>query len=260
MTQAAPTPWQDLTRWPTTIVTGGGSGIGRALVSRLRSAGVSVIVIGRSEERLAALVRASPGTHVIAADLSNLERLTDLAARIIAAHPATGCLINNAGVQHNVRFDAVDYGCDAIASELASNLAAPLILTRALLPHLQQQPSACIVNVTSGLAFAPKRTAAVYSASKAGLHLFSRALRIQLAGTTVRVVEAVMPLVDTPMTAGRGRRTMAPDSAARQLLDGVCAGRHEVYVGVARFLPLMRRWAPGWLERVMQAGDGEENR
>ena len=62
------------------------------------------------------------------------------------------------------------------------------------------------------------------------------------------------PLVDTPMTAGRGRRKLAPADAARQLLDGVRAGRDDVYVGPARMLPLLQRWAPGVLARVMQRG------
>ena len=236
------------------MVTGGSSGIGRALVAQLRSAGVTVVAIGRSEARLATLAREVPGTHVMAGDLSRPEELPALAVRLVAAHPTVGCVINNAGMQHSVRFDDVDYTVRDIIGELATNLAAPLVLTRALLSHLQAQPSACVINVTSGLGFVPKGTAAVYSASKAGLHLFSQALRVQLATTNVRVVEAVMPLVDTPMTAGRGRRKLAPADAARQLLDGVRAGRDDVYVGPARMLPLLQRWAPGVLARVMQRG------
>jgi uncharacterized oxidoreductase len=108
------------------------------------------------------------------------------------------------------------------------------------------------VNVTSGLAYAPKRGAAVYASSKAGLSMFSRALRLQLIGSPVRVVDVVLPLVDTPMTAGRGRRKMSADEAARALVAGVENGRDTVCIGAARVLPWLARWAPGALQAVMQ--------
>ena len=63
-----------------------------------------------------------------------------------------------------------------------------------------------------------------------------------------------MPLVDTPMTAGRGRSKLPAAEAARQLIAGVQAGRQQVYVGQARWLPVLQRWAPGLLAQAMQRG------
>jgi short-subunit dehydrogenase involved in D-alanine esterification of teichoic acids len=167
-----------------------------------------------------------------------------------------GGLIHNAGIQCDLRLDDAACTPQALRQEVDVNLLAPMVLTRLLLSHLQARGQAgapaFVVNVTSGLAFAPKRTAAAYSATKAGLHLFSRGLRVQLAGTPVRVVEAVMPLVDTPMTAGRGQGKLPAEQAARALLDGLAAGRSTVYIGKARFVPLLHRWAPAVLDRVLQ--------
>lgn len=217
---------------PTTIVTGATSGIGRALALQLAQAGVHVIALGRNRDALRALAAESDRISTYAVDLQEIDALPALAARIVAEHPDTGCLVNNAGIQNDLRLD--DARCDSglIRHEVDVNLVAPMVLTRALLPHLQARPAAWVVNLTSGLGYAPKRTAAVYSATKAGLHLFTRALRVQLQGSTLRVVEAVMPLVDTPMTAGR------PD----------------IRVGKARWLPWLQRWAPGVLAQILQRG------
>lgn len=92
-----------------------------------------------------------------------------------------------------------------------------------------------------------------YSASTAGLQLFTDALRVQTRGMSVRVVEALMPLVDTPMTHGRGRGKIAASDAAAQLIRGVALGHAEVRVGKARALPHLQRWAPSLLARLTQA-------
>ena len=75
------------------------------------------------------------------------------------------------------------------------------------------------MNVSSVLALAPKRSAPVYCATKAAVRSFSQALRYQLAATSsIRVVEALPPMVDTAMTAGRTGRKMSPDSVADAIL------------------------------------------
>lgn len=239
-------------RLPCTIVTGATSGIGRELARQLAIDGVKVIAIGRNADALRALATGSGQIAVYAADLSAIDDVPALAARIIAEHPDVGCLINNAGIQNNLRLDDVSCGVGAIRQEVDINLVAPMVLTQALLSHLQARRLSLIVNVTSGLGYVPKRTAAVYSATKAGLHLFTSALRVQMEGSTVRVVEAVMPLVDTPMTTGRGRAKLSAEQAARRLIEGLLAGNPHIHVGKARWLPWLQRWAPGVLARIMQ--------
>ena len=235
-----------------TIITGATSGIGYELATQLAGAGVHVIAIGRQPERLASLAAGSTRIEPVAADLSNRDAVLNIAGMLTARYDDIDGLINNAGVQHDWRFDDSRYGPADIEEELAVNLTAPILLTHALLPVLRRHASAAIVNVTSGLGYVPKRTAAVYSASKAGLRLFTDALRVQTRDSSVRIVEAVMPLVDTPMTRGRGRGKISASDAATQLLRGVAQGHAVVRVGKARALPHLQRWAPALLHRLMQ--------
>src|SRR5690606_4674627 len=122
-----------------------------------------------------------------------------------------------------------DFEPAGIARETAVNFVAPARLAHHALGVFRAhgRPS-CIVNIGSGLALHPKRDAAVYCATKAALHALSRGLRYQLAGTPVAVVEAILPLVDTPMTTGRGRGKLGANRAAAQIVDGIVRGRDEV--------------------------------
>lgn len=149
-------------------------------------------------------------------------------------------LINNAAIQHNVRFDDPHYDVEQIAAEVETNLLAPMLLSRLLLPN--GRPF-LIVNVGSALACHPKSTSAVYSATKAGLRMFSDALSVQRQATSVRVVDVVLPLVDTPMTAGRGRGKVSAAYAAKEILRALEGGSRS-HVGKARLLRLLEIMAP----------------
>lgn len=236
----------------TLIVTGASSGIGRALARQLARDGHKVVAVGRDRARLGALKQEHAGIETIAFDLADPGEVGVLASELVARFPDADGLVNNAAIQSDRRMDDAGYRDTDIADEIAINLTAPIMLVRGLLPHLQARPRAVICNVTSGLAYLPKRTAAVYAASKAGLHLFSEGLRVQLRGSNVRVVEAVMPMVDTPMTAGRGAGKISSDAAARVLRLGLWVGRETIFVGKARMLPPLLRFAPGIAARILQ--------
>lgn len=241
-----------LLRLPRTLVTGATSGIGWELALQLAGAGVPVVAIGRNALQLRALAAHSPLIETVAADLARIDTLADLAARLVERFPDLACLVNNAGIQCDRRMDDAGYGSAAIRGEIDINLVAPIVLTQALLPHLLSRQRAWIVNLTSVLAYAPRRSAAVYSASKAGLRLFTQALRGQLRGAPLLVVEVVMPLVDTPMTRGRGHGKLPASLAARALIEGLHAGSTDIRIGKARVVPLLQRWAPGLLSRILQ--------
>ena len=108
------------------------------------------------------------------------------------------------------------------------------------------------VNIGSGLGFAPKRAAPVYCATKAALAMWSRALRLQAADDGVRVVQVVLPLVDTAMTAGRGANKIDAMTAARAVARGLERDRDDIFVGKARLLPFMNRLAPGVLAHALR--------
>ena len=173
----------------TALVTGGTDGIGAELIRQLRDKGVTVITQGRNPDRVAAT--RSAGFEVFAADLSTpggIKILTEAVAGL-----KIDILVNNAGagVDHDFRDAPPDL--EAADSAIFLNLDAPIHLIAALMLMLQSRPEAMIVNVTSGLAIAPRAGGPVYCATKAGLRSYTQALRAQLKDTRIHVLEALPP-------------------------------------------------------------------
>ncbi len=232
----------------TVLLTGGSAGIGREIARQLQAKGAQVILTGRDAARLEAM--KAEGFEVIAADLSNAAGVDALVTAL--GERAIDILINNAGlgVPHDVRNALPDP--DAADGVFYANLAAPVRLITALLPRLRARPQAAIVNVTSGLAIAPNTASAVYCASKAGLRSYTMALRSQLAGEPILVVEALPPVVDTQMTADRTTSKMPPQECARQIIAAIEGDRPEANVGMVKLLRAVYSLSPALARSVMR--------
>lgn len=235
----------------TYLITGATSGIGYCLTRQLSQSGHTVVAIGRNKAKLDEISGFSDNIAPLQFDISDIGELESFISNIFERHPEINIVINNAGIQDNVRVDDAGYGIDNISKEITINLTAPIEISRAALPFLTQNSNARIVNISSGLAFVPKTTSAVYSATKSGLHLFSEALRVQ-ADDSYAVSEVILPIVETPMTDGRGTGKISAEEAAKQIISGINAGKDHIYVGKARFLPLLLRWLPGVASRIIQ--------
>jgi uncharacterized oxidoreductase len=179
----------------TILITGGGSGIGRALAEALHVKGNSVIIAGRRERVLDDVTQANPGMESMVLDIQDKADIAAFAREAVTRFPALNVVVNNAGIMRpETQIDL------AIAEEtIATNLLGPIRLTAALLPHLKAQPRAAIVTVSSGLAFVPMAATPTYSATKAAIHSWSMALRHQLRDTSVEVVEIAPPYVQTEL-------------------------------------------------------------
>lgn len=235
---------------PTTVLlTGATSGIGAALLHRLLDQGHTVLALSRS----AAHLPARAGLHPVTADLTDLPAIPALAAGLLAAHPGLSVLINNAAIQHARPLTDPASRPEHLVAEAALNLAAPALLVLALLDALMRHPAGAVVNLSSGLATFPKEAGGLYSATKAGLSSFTTSLRWQTSSSGLLVSEVVLPLVDTPMTAGRGRGKIPPDRAAALILRGIAARRTMIRIGAARALPAIQSLAP-WLGRRILRG------
>lgn len=239
----------------TALVTGGTRGIGLELAAALASRGARVAVCGRSPERPAALDALGRSVAYVDCDLSDVGQVRELPERVRREVGPVGLLVNNAGVQFN--HDWTDTRVEDRArwaeAELTVNLVAPTLLAALLLDDLRSADPGVVVNVTSLLAFSPKPSAPAYCASKAGLRSLTRALRWQLAGDpSVRVVEAIPPLVDTAMTAGRGSKKMDPADVAHRIVAGLLADETEIRIGAARVVGGLARVAPAAVEALLK--------
>jgi len=237
----------------TILLTGGTAGIGLALFKQLHSLGHTLIVVARNQEKLTSLESSHNNVTTYPCDLSSRLAIESLCEKITHNHPELSIIINNAGIQYTPTFLDDDFSFDSIEHETRINLLAPVWLSYLLLPSLiEYKKPAVIINVSSGLIFAPKTNSAIYCATKAAIHSFSQSLRYQLAETNIHVIEAIMPLVDTAMTAGRGSGKISPESAAEQIIQGINRNRAEIYVGKTKLLPLLMRLSPALVKHIMK--------
>lgn len=214
----------------TIFITGGTSGIGRALAEALHKLGNTVIIGGRRKALLDEITAAHPGMDAIEMDISDPASIDATAATLVARHPSLNVLVNNAGI---MPFDDAGGKIDDAISRriLDTNLLGPIRLTSALVEHLKRQPRATIIHNTSVLAYVPLASTAVYSASKAALHSYAMSQRFMLRDTSVRVQEIAPPWVDTDLIRKSGDpRAMPLDAFIEQTLARLGSDDEEVIV------------------------------
>jgi uncharacterized oxidoreductase len=228
------------------LVTGGSDGIGREIALQLQGAGADVIVTGRSSEKLQAMAALGFGT--ISGDLSTTAGV-DAIIGDVAGKPIA-ILVNNAGVGSEYELDQ-PATLESAAHCIRTNLDAPIALCTQLLPALRTQPEAAIVNVTSGLAIAPRAGGSIYCATKAGLRSYTQAIRHLLKDSNVRVIEALPPVVETNMTAGRSGKKMSAHDCAAEIVRGIRTGKSEVNAGMVKILQLVHSISPALARRIM---------
>ena len=231
------------------VVTGGNSGIGRAFVGRLAADGAKVIACGRNEATLQRLRNENPVIETFHCDITIRQDVLALAAAIQDRHGRLDVLINNAGVMEQVNLLEETVSDDRIVHEIAVNLTGAILLTRHLLPLLRAGRDPLIVMITSGYALLPATRAPTYSATKAGLHSFTMALRRQLLGVGIRVVEVLPPLIDTPATRAVRRPKMSAAALVDRVLRDIENGRDEILPGKVGLLPILMRLLPSYAAR-----------
>ncbi|WP_026470196.1 SDR family oxidoreductase [Alkanindiges illinoisensis] len=199
----------------TILITGGGSGIGKALAKAFYDKGNKVIIAGRQADKLEAVASAFPGMTFMTVDMTSLASITAFSEKIIAEHPDLNVIINNAGIMIPEDLLTAPANLEIAERTVLTNLLGPIRLTSSLLPHLMHQKSSTIMMVTSGLAFVPLVMTPTYNATKAALHSYSIALRQQLKDTSTEVIEIIPPYVQTELMGTQ----QASDPHAMPLAD-----------------------------------------
>lgn len=237
------------------VLTGATGGLGAALVRRLAAAGALLLVTGRDPGQLAQ-VRAAGGAgcRALRADLTTPE------GREAVARAGRDCsaniLVNNAGVGG---FGLLaEQAPEDVERILSTNLLAPMLLTRALLPTLAAQPAAAVVNVGSAFGSIPFAGFAAYSAAKTGLHGFSQALRRELADTSVRVIHVSPRAIDTPLNppavvalnTALGNAADSPDAVAAHIVRMLQQDKADALIGFPeRLFAWLNGAAPALVDR-----------
>jgi uncharacterized oxidoreductase len=214
----------------TIFITGGTSGIGRALAEAFHKLGNTVIIGGRRKALLDEVVAGKPGMHGVELDITDPAHIDRAASRLVEQFPELNVLINNAGI---MPFDdaAGQIKEDVMHATIATNLLGPIRMTSALIGHLKSRPDAVIINNTSVLAFVPLASTAVYSATKAALHSYSLSQRFMLRETNVRVREIAPPWVNTDLIYKSGDpRAMPLDAFIAETMAGLATDADEVIV------------------------------
>lgn len=239
------------------LITGGASGIGLGLTERFIKEGNTVIICGRRESVLKEMAGKFPSIITKPCDLSAAAEREELFNWIAKNHPDLNVLVNNAGIQQWMSVTDNDFFQRA-KEEIAINIEAPVHLA-SLFTHLKSLTT--IINVTSGLSFAPLAKVPVYSATKAFFHSFTLSLRHILkdlpdgkAGKNIEVIELIPPALNTDL-GGKGLHDFAPpvsdfiEAVFNQLKEGkteitfgfseamIKAGPEELQKAFARMNP-----------------------
>jgi short-subunit dehydrogenase len=248
----------------TALITGAGSGIGRALAIEASRRGLAVALVGRRLAPLEAtreLIEPAASSLVIAGDVTCAVARSTIHGRITREWGRLDVLVNNAGI---VSAGPLAEITDAELERLvATNLLAPLALTRDLLPLLRAAAPSRVVNIGSLVGDVALPLFAAYAASKFGLRGLSNALRRELRefaigvtyvaprGTRTDAAAAVAPFLDPKMPLD------SPDAIAGQVWDAVAGGRDSAYPrGRERLFVLVERLCPAIVTRALTAPFG----
>lgn len=209
------------------VVTGAGSGVGRAVARALDAAGATVVLLGRRPEALAESAQGMTQPIIQPLDLTDDAAIAALVPLLTARFGAVDVLVHAAaGFKRAALAQATPADFDALYQ---SNLRAPFVLTRALLPLLKARMSS-VVFMNSSAALAPSPGAGQYSALKAALKSLADTLRAELNDDGVRVASLFLGRVATPMQqavhAAEGRpympgRLLQPGDVAQVVLSTV---------------------------------------
>ncbi|MBL6446624.1 SDR family oxidoreductase [Fulvivirga sp. 29W222] len=234
----------------TILITGGSSGIGLELARRLHKQGNNILICGRSEEKLNNVKHEIPGIHDYPCDLSIKAHRQELFQWVSDNHPSCNILINNAATVHKTNFSEDSKMIEKAENEVQTNLIAPITLSKLFLPLLMKNENASIINVTTGLIYAPRAAYPIYNATKSGLHAFTQVLRHQLKNDPIRVIEVIMSAVDTPWHQGNPpKMAISVEKAAAEMLNKLEKGQEVIKIAGVKILYILSRIAPAFAFR-----------
>lgn len=193
----------------TVFIPGATSGIGLALAHALADRGNTVVVGGRRADLLEKIAAERPEFGTVQIDTTDPASIQAAAADVIATYPELDTLIAMAGIMRVEDWHHPEGFLESAEAVVSTNVLGPIRLLAAFIEHLQARPSATVITVSSGLAFAPLKATPSYNASKAAIHMLTESIRLQLADTNIEFKEVIPPSVATDLLPGQRESSFA---------------------------------------------------
>jgi uncharacterized oxidoreductase len=230
----------------TILITGGSSGIGLEMTRQFSNKKNNILICGRTLSKLKQAKEEIPSLHFLQCDISKPGECVKLKNWVVSEHPGCNILINNAAIVTRQNFYEDVEAIQQAESEIATNLMAPIRLSKLLYPVLERNKQPEIINITTGLAFVPRTTYPFYCATKSALHSFTKVLRSQSDRRNINISEVMFPAVDTPWHEGNPPKiAISPKEAVSEMITQLEKGKAEIHVGKVKLLNLLSRIAPG---------------
>ncbi len=239
----------------TILITGGSSGVGLELATRLLAKHNTVLICGRSHEKLEEAKKLLPEVKVFQCDIALETECQRLYEWVASNYPNCNILINNAAIVHKIVFLEDKKAIEKAHYEFETNILAPIRLSKLLLPLLLKNANAQLINITTGLVYAPRAIYPFYNATKAALHAFTQTLRLQLSNAPIKVFEVLLPVVNTPWHKGNPPKTAisANKAVEEMILKLEKTNKVEIRIGAVNLLYWLARIAPGFAIRKINS-------
>jgi short-subunit dehydrogenase len=246
----------------TVVLTGASGGIGAFIARALAKERATVVSISRSKEgleRIRAEVETAGGKGIsIPFDISKLNDLSNLVEQIERLAGPVDILINNAAIEKYRPFEK--YTLEDIQSMSITNLLAPMELTRLLLPKMLDRDFGHIVNIASGAGKKGAPYNSIYSATKAGLIMWSDAIGQELANTNVGVSVICPGYTDAGMfhvlgiTPPKAVRVAPPEEVANVIINAIAQNQKEVILdgSISKLLSAMSQLSPQFGDAIFR--------
>ncbi len=235
------------------MVTGGGSGIGRAVAVALAREGMDVLVVGRRREAVAATTALTEGIRSLAADVASPAEVDNVIREAAELHGRIDLLVNNAAILRPGML--ADFDVDSARAMWETNVLAPTMLAKAALPYLAAARGS-IVNVSSTFGAKPAPGVSQYGASKAAVEQLTRSWALELADQGVRVNAIAPGPTESEGLARSGMSDAEIDEVKETERQRVPLRRRGLPEDIAHWVVAMADPAAGWTTGVVLPVDG----